>query len=113
VFGYYFSNKECFFLTAHRGEIFIWSAVNLFQSNNQLPLQNPTRKPYFFSHKDIQGGGLVKNEEKYSTLRNKRYSLNETLDKFRFGLCFIPNSTLVQSLKIDLAEKSKVKKQKL
>lgn len=111
VFGYYYNEYGCRLLVANQGGIGLWSASGLFQSNEQLPRKNPLYNRYGFYHKKV---GIVDNKEDYDrlplpdkNLPNKRYSLDRTLDKFRFGLCYIPSSVPIASLEFDTASQTR------
>lgn len=104
VFGYYYCDIGCYFLVANQGRVDVWSATALFNSNVELPRKNPLYNRYCFYSKQIDK--LVRGKEKYDKLDNpmlldKRYTLERTLDKFHFGLCYIPSSVPITSLELD------------
>lgn len=89
IFGYFVQKSKLKFLVTQHGKYYVWSAVSLQKSNEQLPLENPRGGVKYYAYKwgkDSYTFGetcaLTQGEDIESLLHAKE----ESLTRFRFSL---------------------------
>lgn len=86
VFGYIYIGATCYFLTNQYGEYYLWNATDLFNSNKNLPTENPTQGTYI----KIKKSDYRKVESKSDHSEKNQYTIDDDLKDFRFTAFAIP-----------------------
>ncbi len=87
IFGYIYIGETCYFLTTQYGEYYLWNATDLFNSNKNLPVENPTQGTYI----KINKAEYQKVESKSDLSKKTQYTIDDQdLNDFRFTAFTIP-----------------------
>ncbi len=95
IFGYIYIGETCYFLTTQYGEYYLWDATDLFNSNKNLPTENPTQGTYI----KIKKSDYQKVESKSDHSEKTLYTIDDKdLKDFRFTAFAIPALPMKQTI---------------
>lgn len=104
LLGYFYKDKQLFFIAAQYGEFYAWPAEDLYLCNQALPVANPKTEPHYgyVKYKDRRGSDFCKIQDTVTQKNVKiRYAIGDNLEKFRYGLFSVPAHNQAKPVSLD------------
>ncbi len=89
IFGYIYLDDNCYFLVTQYNDYFLWKAEDIFYSNLNLPLKNPSYGVY--AKTDDKDYEMVDGDTDFFSTDKLKDIKEDNLDDFRFRCFAVPS----------------------